>query len=134
MCSAGNSDAAKTGKYRTNQPLYIASTAPDIPFSDAFTIYLTNSLLETGIQVSKIPANADIVKFHVQCFLYDSRTGGRHPFDKATFWTTLAALGWAGAEIGLSSGAGKVIRLSSPFLPAQIADHYASPTVLAKRA
>jgi hypothetical protein len=98
VCDPDKSDKPVKDAFRSTRALYIASPAPDMPFSDTFKMYLRKSLLDRGIRVSKNPINADILSFRVQRFLYDQRSGLRHPFDKATFWTTLGALGVVAAE------------------------------------
>lgn len=104
----GKPEAGGTAKptkvyFQSNRPIHIRPAAPDMVFSDTFKMYLTQSLFERGIKVSKTPVNADILSFRVQRFLHDNRTDLRYPFNKFTFWTTLGALGWGRAEFGQDS-------------------------------
>jgi hypothetical protein len=103
--------------FRRGKPLYIAPAAPDMVFSDTFRMYMTKNLLERGIRVSKTPVRADTLSFRVQRFLYDDRTGIQYPFDKATFWTTLGALGWAaGSEAWSRADARAALAVAGPVL------------------
>ena len=99
--------------FRRGKPLYIAPAAPDMPFSDTFRMYLSKNLLERGIKVSKTPVRADTLSFRAQRFLYDERTGIQHPFDKATFWTTLGAMGWAASSDAWSNSTSRAILLAA---------------------
>lgn len=116
LCEPGKPEVVKS-TFQSGKPLYIADAAPDMPFSSTFKMYLTQSLLERGVRVSKTPANSDVLRFEVRRFLYDHNKGLEYPYDTATFWTTLGALGWAAGTNDWSTQAGiAAVAVSGPVL------------------
>ena len=106
LCRPDTVDPSAAPHCTTDLPIYISATSPNMPFSDAFRTYLTQSLLDHGLPVATTAQGANAIKFHVQPYLFDQETGDRHPFNQWTLWSTVGAAGWTAAEVGLSTGAG----------------------------
>lgn len=94
--------------------VFVAELASDMKFSRAFVGYLKRSLREKGVKVSSSPSGATILNFRVERFLTAPENKyEKYPFNTATFWTTLSALGWAIGDSSISSDAGKALLLGS---------------------
>ena len=97
-CGPAQSAKQVSDAVHSGQSLYVADSARDMPFSSMFKTYLKQSLLDHGFKVSTSPQNAAVLRFRGQTLLYDHRSGKHFPLDKASFWTTLGALGLAVAD------------------------------------
>ena len=96
---------------------YVHGPATDMPFSITYKKMMEESLLESGLIVSKRPSGSLVVNFQVETYAYGPRHN-RTPFSYATLWGALTAIGIgldaaapisAGAGAGLAVGASLVI-------------------------
>ena len=74
--------------------VFVAPGPSDMPFATAYRQYLEQSLSERGFQVMESSADAVVLNFNVQTFLYGNWNGNeKRLVDYASFYTTLAAVG-----------------------------------------
>ena len=87
-----------------------------MPFSISYKRMMEEAILDSGLSVSRRPAGALIVNFEVETYAYGPRIK-KTPFHYASLYTTLGALGWGLAEVGISTGAGiGILAAAGPIL------------------
>ncbi|HWE45009.1 MAG TPA: hypothetical protein VG407_03190 [Caulobacteraceae bacterium] len=79
----------------TSKPrVFVAPGPSDMPFAMAYRQYLEQSLSEHGFQVMESSADAVVLNFNVQTFLYGNWRGNeKRLVDYASFYTSVYAVG-----------------------------------------
>lgn len=98
---------------RMNAPAYYIAPGPsDMPFAVAFKKLLEKRLLAKGYHILRSPRpDAVVLNINVEPYLYGSDHRYKRIAEYATFWTTLADLGYAfrhGSTLGTAAGVAAV--------------------------